>query len=605
MDLLADEKWAQARDSVIRSGDPTLARLYEWMLYREEDISGLPFERVSAFIRNYPEWPEQTKLRATAERVMPYDYPAPSVIAWFTTYPPVTGKGMLQLMTATGTTSAVTKSILVPSWPQAKADSQEQASILSQIGRDIPLSVHEARIDRLLKNEQYTLARSLASFLGRGYPELVEARIALMEEKPGASSLVMRVPAQLYSNTGFMLDRIRWRRERDDNDGAIALLNEVSSTAAGNVTFPEDWWKERNILARRMIESSNYRRAYQLTAFHSLKEGPDFAEAEWLSGWVALRFLNQPDTALQHFIRMHGNVATAISKARAAYWAGRASEASLTQGASAATWYNLAATFPHTYYGQIALRHAHLPYPPLGPPYISQQDRGLIASNPLLQAAIHLQGSDYDKIASMFLTASFNRMTTRGEYAAFAEALVARHQLSAAYRTAKNASWKNIWLGQYYTPTLESQMKRVSTDRALLHSIIRQESQFDPQAISPSGALGLTQLMPATAKEVAQKNGMPYNKDWLLNRPSYNIEIGGNYIDWLLNRYNGAYPLAIAAYNAGPGRVNDWLDQFGDPREGKIDWLDWIEMIPVAETRNYVQRVTEGVVVYREYVGMK
>ncbi|MEK7801011.1 MAG: lytic transglycosylase domain-containing protein, partial [Pseudomonadota bacterium] len=156
-----------------------------------------------------------------------------------------------------------------------------------------------------------------------------------------------------------------------------------------------------------------------------------------------------------------------------------------------------------------------------------------------------------------------------------------------------------------YTPSLLEIMPDVDTDKALLHGIIRQESQFDTNATSPSGALGLAQLMPATAKEIAEQNGLDYNKDWLTERPSYNIRISSAYIDKLLTRFGGSYPLAIAAYNAGPRRVSEWLEEYGDPRIGKVDWIDWLEMIPVAETRNYVQRVTEGVVLYREAAGMK
>lgn len=605
--LMSEERWAAARDKAIQSGDPTLARLYEWMLYRQDDIMGLPFDRVAGFIRAYPDWPEIAKIRATAERVMPSDYPDASTLAWFKAYPPVTGRGYLQLLNALSRTTDASaySSILVSAWPPLKADTNEQDTILESIGTRIPLTTQHERLDRLLHNQQYTLARSLAQFMGRGYPELIEARIALIEDKAGVSQLVAHVPAALYNNAGFILDRVRWREDRDDDKGAVALLNELPTSAQNNMTYPEDWWKERHVLTRRLLEQRDIRGAYSLVSNHYLKQGPEFAEAEWFSGWLALRFLNQPNDALKHFIHMYGNVKTSISKARAAYWAGRAAEKSSEARGSATTWFEQAALYPHTYYGQLALRH--LGRNTVAPIAASAtaEDYAAIARSPLAQATLKLRETSFDNISTLFLNATLTKTENSGEFMALGNLLARENDISGTYRIAKSASWKNIILGSYYTPSLLKIMPSVDTDKALLHGIIRQESQFDTNATSPSGALGLAQLMPATAKEVAEQNGLDYSKSWLTERPSYNIRLGSAYIDKLLKRFGGSYPLAIAAYNAGPRRVGEWLEEYGDPRLGKVDWIDWLEMIPVAETRNYVQRVTEGVVLYREVNGMR
>ena len=606
VELLADKKWSQARDMVMRQGNaPVYHNMYEWMLYCEDDITGIPYDRVADFITRHPDWPAQEKLRATAERVMPANLDAISIVNWFQTHPPVTGQGALKLINATGTGHQGIMTLLNQAWPDLRATQSEQERLLGLIGRNISPSSHMARLDQLLHNQQYTLARNLATYMGNGYPQVVEARIALMEGKPAVGSFIARVPEHLQNDPGLLLERIRWRRKNDDDNGAVALLNVSIPKNSAALSFPEDWWKERNILVRRLIEKRDFRGAYTLASKHNLSQGSEYAEAEWMAGWLALRFLRQPDVALGHFTDMYGNVETAISKARAAYWAGRAAEVSPTANTSAAAWFVKASTYPHAYYGQLAIRHSKRPFTKPSDPMVTAADQARVSGSSLVQAAIALQQTSYDKMAAQFLNAATKSITTPGEFEIMARTLAERGNISASYRVAKAASWKNIFLGRYYTPSLVKRMTEVSLDKSLMHAIIRQESQFDTYALSPSGAMGLSQLMPPTAAETARKEGLDYRKDWLMSRPDYNIRIGAAYLERLLERYNGSYPLAIAAYNAGPGRVNQWISEFGDPRNGKIDWIDWLETIPVAETRNYVQRVTEGVIVYREYTDIK
>jgi soluble lytic murein transglycosylase len=432
---------------------------------------------------------------------------------------------------------------------------------------------------------------------------LVEARIALAEEKRGAEDFIYNVPNSLQNNTGFIFERVKWMRKNDANEAAANLLNTASH--ADNITFPKDWWKERNILVRRLIEDKSFSKAYQLASHHGMVEGSEFAEAEWLSGWLALRFLNRPELAIQHFSKMYAKVETSISKSRGAYWSGRAADA-LNKSEEAKTWYFQAATYPHTYYGQVArieLNRRHIPVPTTHIAFSTPADQTSITSSDLVQAAILLHQSGYESLSAKFITAKLYGIKTAGEYQAFATYLKRIGDTSGAYRIAKAASWKNIALGNTAYPSLMSLVSDISIDPALAHGIIRQESQFDTEAESPAGALGLMQLMPGTAREVAKKRGWAHETNWLTSRPSHNVLLGSTYLNDLLKRFNGSYPLAIAAYNAGPSRVNSWLEAFGDPRTGKVDWIDWIELIPVAETRNYVQRVTEGVALYRDHLG--
>ena len=599
--LIQNEEWSAAREAVMQSGNPILYKLYEWSLYRE-DLTNLPFNNIVAFINRNPQWPEQYKLLATAERNMPNDMPADQILSWFTLHAPVTGDGILRLA---GVPNALQNPAIITlinkAWPSADMSKTTQSRIIESYGRWINKESYDTRLDYLLKNSEYTMARAMASALQNGYPQLVEARIALSEQKRGAEDLVYNVPKTLQNNTGFLFDRIKWMRRNDGNAAAASLLNTASH--AGNITFPQDWWKERNILVRRLIEDKNYSKAYQIASQHNMESGQEFAEAEWISGWLALRFLNRPDVAKNHFSRMYAKVETAISKSRGAYWTARAADA-LKSPEEAKTWYYQAASYPHTYYGQIALNHLGVKAPQLTPVIATPIAQTSISSSDMVQAAALLHQGGYESLSVKFINAKLEQVQSPEEFQAFATYLNRINDTSGAYRVAKRASWKNIFLGETAYPSLMRLMSDLSIDPALAHGIIRQESQFDTQAESPAGALGLMQLMPGTAREVAQKRGWDHQTDWLTNRPSHNVLLGSAYLNDLLKRFNGSYPLAIAAYNAGPSRIRGWLEVYGDPRMGEVDWIDWIELIPVAETRNYVQRVTEGIVTYRDHLGM-
>ncbi len=597
---ILDKNWTLAREEVIRSGNPVLHKLYEWALYRD-NLTNLPYPRIVSFIQQNPTWPDQDKLLASAERNMLDTLSASEILSWFEQHPPVTGEGVERLFRAGVATGLSVIPIIDKSWPKAIMDSKTQSDIMSQYGHFISKKALNARIDYLLNDESYTMARSLAKLIQNGYPQLVEARIALREGKRGGEGLFYNIPESLRNNTGLIFERIKLLRQNNDNAAAASLLN--SSSAAQDITFPEDWWKERNILVRRLIEDKNYSKAYQISSRHGLMTGPEFSEAEWLSGWLALRFLNKPDVAYTHFTKMYNKVETAISKARGAYWSGRASEA-LGRSEESKTWYYQAASYPHTYYGQIAVAHLKINTPNLMPVQTTPTDTNTIASSDLVRAAVLLHNTGYEALSAKFISAKLDTITTDKEYQAFATYLKRIGDTSGAYRVAKRASWKNIFLGDTSYPSLMQWVGGLSIDPALAHAIIRQESQFDPAAKSPAGALGLMQLMPATAKEIAKKRGWDHQTTWLTSQPDHNILLGSAYLNELLKRFNGSYPLAIAAYNAGPSRVNGWLEAFGDPRTGTINWIDWLELIPIAETRNYVQRVTEGVITYRDHLGM-
>ena len=597
--------WLGARSDVQKNRDPVLVTMYEWMLYRE-NFTGLPFDRIANFLTHHPQWPDRREIIASAERNMPDAYPTASVIAWYRQTPPVTGVGLgryLEALREAGQAGAQA-SVLRAAWPGISMRPEVQAGLYRSYGSLLDLDTNRRRIDRLLIDGDDGTAKSLAALVGRGYPQLVEARLALSKGSKNAAYLVSKLPASLANDPGLMFERLKFRRKSDQDEGAIEILNRQPPMAS--ISNPEDWWKERNIIVRRFIEERNFKEAYRLASRHDQMDGQEYADAEWLSGWLSLRFLHQPERAYTHFTAMYGRVKTAISKSRAAYWAGRTAEA-LGKADEARTWYQNAAQYPKVYYGQLAamkLPGGQRGYRPVTVT-ATQADKARVAANELVRGVKLAHAAGQDRMRRQLINATVETLSSPADFKAFAEMLSGLGLRHEAVRVAKKAAGKNIFLDIEAYPTLKGPYEQAGADKALAHAIMRQESEFDQNARSPSGALGLMQLMPATAKEVAQRKGWSHQNGWLTTRPEHNILLGSSYITTLVRSYNGSYPLAMAAYNAGGGRVNQWLRENGDPRLGKVDWVDWIELIPIYETRNYVQRVTESYVVYNEYMGMK
>ncbi|HRK98209.1 MAG TPA: lytic transglycosylase domain-containing protein [Alphaproteobacteria bacterium] len=596
MILMSGNNWLTARDKVMAAQDGTLVKIYEWMLYRE-DYDTLPFERIASFIENNSHWPNQSALRRSAERNMPADLPAAAIIRWFEKHPPLTGRGIILLLNAARQNNQTDHAIQIifTSWPDAEISNDDTKTLLQAIGQKLPQTANIQRLDKLLFAQKYTAARALSLWMGKGYPQLTEARIALAEDKPDVSRLIGAIPKHLTNNTGFLFERLSWRRRHDEDQGALEILKMATKLDA--VPNPQEWWKERHIMIRRMIEKHDFKTAYILAANHGHLDKSSVAESEWLAGWLALRFLNQPQIALTHFNTMTDNVGTAISKSRGNYWSGRA-EDQMGKPDQARKWYTLAATYPHTYYGQLAAQKLPDTSSNLQTIPPSPLDLQKIEHSDLAQAVIIANLARMNTEHNQLLSALIDTLDTSGEFMAAASKLDRSGDKTGSFRVAKAASWKNFFLGEYAYPSLKSQMNQIKGDHALYQSIIRQESQFDQQARSPAGALGLMQLMPPTAKETAHKLGIPHQTGWLTSKPDHNILLGSTYINGLTQRFPNALPMAIAGYNAGPGRVNQWIEQFGDPRLGKLDWIDWIELIPVGETRNYVQRVMENYTIY-------
>jgi len=592
-------QWKNAENLVASTRDPLAAKLYYWLAYTKH-ANDVKFDRITGFVEQNPDWPGQSKLRLAAEKAINSNVADADIIAWFADRKPLTPDGMenyLDALSRKGDTAKL-QQVVREWWKDASLSPDQQTRFLKKYGKHIDEKANRLRFDKMLLQEKYTNARAIAQVLGRGYPALAEARIVIASDGKGVDGVIARVPAHLAGDPGLLYERMRWRRRNGKLYDALEILH--NPPAADMITNPEDWWKEQHIIVRDFIEKKQYESAYLVVSKHRQKEGVAFAEAEFLSGWLALRFLKQPWKAFEHFEALYHGVETPISKARGAYWAGRASD-ELKHPEIARQWYRVAARHQTTYYGQLALAALDDEYKPPQqlPPERTLAAQAAFNSSEMAQVARILNKAGYRKETTDFLDAMAEKTATPEDYILIADLAEELDHYHNAVRIAKKGLQKNIMMMDHAFPTMLSRMKNIPLEWALVHSIIRQESAFDYDAQSPVGARGLMQLMPATAAETAKKKGWAHQTDWLTTRPEHNIKLGSAYMDQMVKRFDGSYPLALAAYNAGPGRVDRWVKNFGDPRKGEIDIIDWVELIPISETRNYVQRVLESVYVYR------
>ncbi|MBF0392003.1 MAG: lytic transglycosylase domain-containing protein [Alphaproteobacteria bacterium] len=575
------------------------AKVLRWLVLQQPG-GNATFAEISGFLDENPDWPAQAVMRRRAEEAITLGTPPEALLAWFERMPPVSGAGMTAHARALRQMGRETDALAAArhAWRKGEFGSTQEKTFLAEFGPQLRREDHEARLDEILWDGEAVSARRMLDLVDDAHRHLAEARIALMSGAAGVEGLIDRVPHSLENDPGLIFERLRWRRRKDMDDAAIELFDHESA----NKGRPELWWAERGILARRALQRGRVSAAYEIAKGHALKEGAEFAEAEWLAGWIALRFLGEREMALEHFRRLHQGVVTPMSKARGAYWAGRAAEA-LNDEKASTVWYERAAVHGTTYYGQLAAgrlkREPSLPADPVP----TAEDVARFDASELARAVRLMSDIGATDQVRPFLLRLNDIAKTPGERALAAAlgAGMGRHDLALV--VSKRADREGVTLVRTGWPVPSSYSLADQPEKALLLAVIRQESAFQPEVVSSAGARGLMQLMPATAKKVASGLKMNYSPSRLVTDPHYNMRLGTAYLGEVLDSFSGSYVLAIAAYNAGPARVRKWLREYGDPRNAGTDVVDWVESIPFTETRNYVQRVIENVQVYRRRLG--
>ena len=607
--LVKRKRWNSAIKEVRKSRSKLLKNLVMWM-YLKEASNNLTFQDYKRFIDKNPEWPRINRLRYLAEHKINFkNVKTKEVINFFEKKEPLSGYGKIKLGEAFLTKGNTKKAhdLIAEGFKTANLSSIEHRYLNKKFRN---LLTKEDYIDRAkyLAWEQdfYELRRTLR-YLPSGYRELYFARFALMTRSYGVDSAIAKVPPQFKNDIGLQFDRAKWRRKRGRYDSALEIINNLPQDPKLLVK-PDLWFKEKFIIARSRINKKRFEEAYGLLINHGVLDSGNLAEAEWHAGWLALRFLNKPDAAVQHFKTMYDGVNYPISKSRAAYWVAKAYE-QLGKDKNSKDWYKKSSVFNTTFYGQLASAKINKNDFKIKNNYtFSEEDYKKLLKTDLAKAVILLDELDMSLKSKDILRHLGSEERSIKEQVLAGKLSQQVGRLDFAIQIAKQTSYQNKNLLELNYPIIETPKvvsKRVVLPQEIILSLIRQESEFDRDANSWVGAKGLMQIMPATGRLVSKHAVLRYSRSRLIEDEFFNLQLGCYYISGLNEEFNGAIYMAFAGYNAGPHRVRRWVKRFGDPRKGEIDPIDWIELIPFTETRNYVQRVIENIQVYKYVINKK
>lgn len=562
------------------------------------------YAQVVDFLKRRPDWPGEAYLRRRSEPVV-IEQDDKAVLAFFAQADPQTPMGVLthaQALLRKESTGPA-QANLVLAWRTMPMNMISQTAFLKDHAALLKPH-HEARLDAMVWQREYDTARQMYDLVSAEMRAQADSRIAFYRMNSNAVTAFEELPQALRDSGGVNHARFEWRVRKGRIGDAKDLLIEASKSISG-LGNPAAWGNRRRALARGEMRSGDPARAYIMASQHGLTEGSDYADLEWLSGYIALRFLRDPARALVHFLNHDRIVESPISQGRAGYWQGRALEAAGDQ-AGAQDAYTSGAQFQTSFYGLLAAERAGIPFPDSlsGKPPAQDWRTSAITRAPLFEAGLLLQASGEMRLAARFWTHLAEQLMPE-DLALLGQAAIDVGQPHIAVMIGKRAAQRGLEIAAPYYALHPAGQADLPMAPEMTLAIARRESEFDPVVQSGVGARGLMQLMPATALEVAQGLGIApqHTTDRLIADPVYNARLGSQYLSELAGRFDGNVAMMAAAYNAGPSRPIRWMADYGDPREGDIDIVDWVEMIPFRETQNYVMRVTESLPIYRARLG--
>ncbi len=588
--------------------DPLMRKVVRW--YRlQSRTGGASFAQINRFMKANPHWPLQLRLRYRAEYAMARGARDRAVLAFFKDREPNSIPGALRLTEALKRSGKIkqARALIKRTWAKGRFYGALERAFIAKYGGELTAKDHVARVHNLLWKRKLRSARRYIrdqnKQFSKGQKALFALRIKLIRRRllsvKKYNAALAKVPEAMRGNLGLVHDTIRWRRRSNRIEDAIKLMKTVPLDAE-----PKDkWWTARAWVARIALREGLARAAYDVASRHGLKKRRLLYEGEWLSGWIALRYLKDPRLARPHFKRLYAIATYPVSRSRGAYWLGRTEEAA-GNSAKAMKWYREAGKHYTTFYGQFALArlgNKRLLLPPSLK--ITKADRIAFERSELVRAARRLYAIEQGDLARWFVFAAHRAAKTPAQRALASRLGIEIGRPEAAVRTAKNSGrFGQVEIGSGY-PVIEVPAE-IGPEPALILALIRQESEFNYSAKSWAGARGLMQLMPRTARRTARNIKARYSFKALLEDPRYNMKIGTAHLQELIDKFEGNYVLVMGAYNAGANAVKFWMSVNGDPRGRNGDaMIDWIEAIPVDETRNYIQRVMEAMQIYRARLG--
>jgi soluble lytic murein transglycosylase len=601
--LIKKGKWNTAVEQTKKVKDQDFKKLVTW-LYLKQNGNQATFLDYKNFIDKNSNYPRIGRLRYMAEHKIILENTNPkTIINWFNDNEPLSGTGKIKLGEAylkIREVELATK-LIKSGWTKADLSKRDVRYYRKKFKKILITQDHINRADYLAWDNQYWDLKRMLPYLPKKEKLLYNARFILMTNSYGVDKAISDVPKELINDLGLQYNRLKWRTRRNRLDGSLEILRKFHGEET--LIYPKLWWKLRENITRDLIYAKKYSLAYEVSSNHHLEEGPEFADAEWISGWLALSFLNKRELAITHFKNFYNNVGYPISLARGAFWLGLAQEKNNNLN-EAKKYFTEGSKFTNTYYGQLSFNKIKLgqDFKLSSEHKISDGYEKEFNRNELIRHVRLLKEMDKTEFSKDILKHLATLDVEKGSEILAAKLSTEVGRFDYAIQISKQASYEKRFINLFNYPVIpipsEINGKQMPSPELLL-AIIRQESEFDARANSHVGAQGLMQIMPGTAKLVARNLKTTYSKNLLKGDPNYNIKLGTYYFNSLLEDYDGVFPFAIGAYNAGPNRIKSWVKRYGDPNKGEINFIDWIELIRFKETRNYVQRVIENINVYK------
>ena len=581
-------------------------KIVNWMI-ATGSFTGMPSSTLANLDRQVQGWPSQTLIRTRYEQALAREQAAPpQAIQLLGGSKPVSDEGTVYLAVAYRAVGRKddAAALIRAFWRDDDFPTPIEQKIVQTFSDVLTPADHVARMDRLLYNGDPAGALRVAKLLDRDQQALAKAVSLAIKGSPKATTALAALPATVRNDPIVLYSRIQSLRRQSKSAEAGRLLMSAPRDPRSLID-PDAWWVERRLVSRQLIDAGDARTAYAIAAGHAGESPTMQAEAEFHAGWYALEYLHEPGKAQGHFAAIAAISKMPLSVSRAEYWLARTADAA-GDAPTAKVHYQRAASYPTTFYGELALSRLGSTRLPISQtPTPTGQAIQTFQAREFTQVIRHLTAAGYGDRATPFYRTLADQLTDPGELALLAGMAEdsGNHQL--ALQIGKSAAARGLPVDALAFPTtaIPPSAKTSSVERPVVFAIARQESAFNPQAVSGAGALGLLQLMPSTAKQVAKSVGVPYSKARLTSDPGYNAQLGAAHLGDLVDSFGGSYVMTFAAYNAGATRVAQWVKQFGDPRDPKVDVVNWIERIPFTETRNYVQRIMENLQVYRARLG--
>ena len=587
--------WQAARARAAQSA-PVVQDIITWQALRAGEGS---FSDYVSFLDSKAHWPLITAVARSAESLLPAQSTS-EILAFFAEREPVSEEGWITLVFALRDAGRVSEAeeLAQRLWREELMGGESELRLLRSF-QDALKPYHATRVDMLLWRGERNAAQRHLDRISAGEQRVARARIALQERAAGVDALVSAVPDALQNDPGLMHDRFQFRMRAGNHDGAAELLL-VQSRAPEGLGVAESWGRSRVFLVRSALSDGDFQRAYDLATPHGLEDGLNFVDLEFLAGFLALEHLNRPSEALPHFRALQVRSTSPITLGRAGFWQGRTHEA-LGDQITARAAYEFGAEHQTSFYGQLAADKLGMMLDPAlinGPDYPDWRTTALAASD-LLQAALLLRDAGQWHEARRFILFLARQLTQEDEIGALADFMLELGEPNFALNIAKLAVQNEIVLPRAYFPVTDLAKTSLPVPTDLVKAIARRESEFDPAVVSPADARGLMQVLPGTGQMMARKLNVPFDAGDLTRNPGLNARLGAAYLAELRDEFGPSLALVAAGYNAGPGRPRQWIPRFGDPRDVSVDFVTWVESVPFAETRNYIMRVAESLVVYR------